>query len=86
MRKLIRGPTKERRLADYLICPKFYFFAIYDSHDFFFFFLNLSKDWNVPNPLWKQFIIFNLSNKGIIHLLSLPIVIAFFSFFFFCAM
>ena len=51
-----------------------------------FLFLNVIKDWNVPNPLWKKIISsFNLSNKRINFLLSLLIVIYslfFFPFFF----
>ena len=52
-----------------------------------FLFLNLIKDWNVPNPLWKKILLsFNLSNKRITFFIifasSSHSFIFFFSFFF----
>ena len=54
--KITRSPTKWRGLTDYLDMPQILLFCTLRFSCLYF--LNLTKDWNVPNPLWKQFIIF----------------------------
>ena len=46
------------------------------------FLMNLIRDWNVPHPYRNNLLSFNFSNERTTHLLSLLIVIIFFSFLF----
>ena len=62
-----------------LICPKFYFSTLYDSHVFSY---EFNKGFECSKiPYGNNSTSFNLSNERIIHLLSLLIVIIFLFFF-----
>ena len=55
-RKITESPTKGRGSIDYLDMPQILLFCTLWFSCIYI--LNLIKDWNVPNPLWKQFSIF----------------------------